>query len=278
MIPVRRRGEAVALHVFLVLGSLATLLPFVFTLATSLKLHRDIAAGNWVFTPTVTNYTRLFGSDSDFPTLAGNSVVVAAVTTLVVVAVGGLAAHSLARFRWPAWLVRGLLGWLLVVHLIPPVTFLFPLYSIIRSLGLYDTTWGVVVGHVVFLLPLTVFILLDAFRSVPTAITEAATVDGAGNVTTFLRVVLPLTWPGIAAAGIITFIFSWREYAFALAVTSTTSGMTMPVGIASFVQENAVIYGQMAAASMLALIPALIAILFAQRRIVGGLTVGATAN
>ncbi|HEY7822034.1 MAG TPA: carbohydrate ABC transporter permease, partial [Acidimicrobiia bacterium] len=257
---------------------LGTVLPFVFTVATSFKLHRDIAAGNWVFTPTFNNYVRLFTDDSSFSAMARNSVVVAVVATFVVVVVGGMAAYSLTRFNWPRWLVRGLIGWLVVVHLIPPVTFIFPLYSTIRSVGLYDSPIAVIVGHVVFLLPLTTFILLDFFQSVPKPIIEAARLEGADNLTLLTRIVLPLVSAGIGAAAILAFVFSWREYAFALSVSSTTAAATIPVGIASFVQENSIIYGEMAAASTLALIPALIGIFFAQKRIVGGLTLGAVVE
>lgn len=278
MTPTRRRREAVLIHLFLLVATLVTLLPFAFTVGTSLKLQRDIASGVWLFAPIIDNYASLFGEDASFSRLAINSVAVATLATLVVVSVGALAAHALARFHWPAWVPRAALGWLLFVHMMPPVTFIFPLYSIVRELGIYDTVLGVALGHVAFLMPLTVFILLDFFAGIPKALEDAAAVDGAGRIATFARVTLPLAWPGIAAAAILTFIFSWREFAFALSVTATEAGMTMPVGIAGFAQENSVLYGPMAAATTLAAIPAIIAIVFAQRRIVGGLTLGAVTG
>lgn len=278
MTPTRRRRDAVLIHLFLLVATLVTLLPFVFTVGTSLKLQRDIASGVWLFAPIIDNYVSLFGEDASFSRLAVNSVAVATLATLIVVSVGALAAHALARFRWPAWVPRAALGWLLFVHMMPPVTFIFPLYTIVRELGIYDTVLGVALGHVAFLMPLTVFILLDFFAGIPKALEDAAAVNGAGRIATFARVTLPLAWPGIAAAAILTFIFSWREFAFALSVTSTEAGMTMPVGIAGFAQENSVLYGPMAAATTLAAIPAIIAIVFAQRRIVGGLTLGAVTG
>lgn len=278
MIRAKQRGERIFWHAILIAALVGTVLPFVFTVATSFKFHRDIAAGNWVFTPTFNNYIRLFTDDSSFSAMTRNSVIVAVIATFVVVAVGGMAAYSLTRFHWPRWLVRGLIGWLVVVHLIPPVTFIFPLYSTIRSVGLYDSPIAVIVGHVVFLLPLTTFILLDFFQSVPKPIIEAARLEGADNLTLLTRIVLPLVSAGIGAAAILAFIFSWREYAFALSVSSTTAAATIPVGIASFVQENSIIYGEMAAASTLALVPALIGIFFAQKWIVGGLTLGAVVE
>lgn len=278
MIPTRRRSEAILWHVVLAVALLGTVLPLLFTLATSFKLQRDIAAGNWLFAPTLNNFISLFSGDSSFPTLARNSVVVATATTLIVVTVGSLLAYSLSQFNWPRWFPRLMIGWMVVVHLIPPVTFIFPLYSLIRSAGLYDTPLAVVIGHSVFLLPLTTFILLDFFQSVPKPIIEAAVLEGADHPTLLARVLLPLAGAGIGAAGILAFIFSWREYAYALSITSTDAAATVPVGIAAFVQENSIIYGQMAAASILALLPALLGIFFAQKRIVGGLTLGGVSE
>lgn len=278
MIPTRRRSEAILWHVVLVVALLGTVLPLLFTLATSFKLQRDIAAGNWLFAPTLNNFISLFSGDSSFPTLARNSVVVATATTLIVVTVGSLLAYSLSQFNWPRWFPRLMIGWMVVVHLIPPVTFIFPLYSLIRSAGLYDTPLAVVIGHSVFLLPLTTFILLDFFQSVPKPIVEAAMLEGADHPTLLARILLPLAGAGIGAAGILAFIFSWREYAYALSITSTDAAATVPVGIAAFVQENSIIYGQMAAASILALLPALLGIFFAQKRIVGGLTLGGVSE
>lgn len=278
MIPTRRRSEALLWHVVLVVALLGTVLPLLFTLATSFKLQRDIAAGNWLFAPTLNNFISLFSGDSSFPTLARNSVVVATATTLIVVTVGSLLAYSLSQFNWPRWFPRLMIGWMVVVHLIPPVTFIFPLYSLIRSAGLYDTPLAVVIGHSVFLLPLTTFILLDFFQSVPKPIIEAAVLEGADHPTLLARILLPLAGAGIGAAGILAFIFSWREYAYALSITSTDAAATVPVGIAAFVQENSIIYGQMAAASILALLPALLGIFFAQKRIVGGLTLGGVSE
>lgn len=278
MIPTRRRSEAILWHVVLVVALLGTVLPLLFTLATSFKLQRDIAAGNWLFAPTLNNFIALFSGDSSFPTLARNSLVVATATTLIVVTIGSLLAYSLSQFNWPRWFPRLMIGWMVVVHLIPPVTFIFPLYSLIRSAGLYDTPLAVVIGHSVFLLPLTTFILLDFFQSVPKPIVEAAVLEGADNPTLFARILLPLAGAGIGAAGILAFIFSWREYAYALSITSTDAAATVPVGIAAFVQENSIIYGQMAAASILALLPALLGIFFAQKRIVGGLTLGGVSE
>ncbi len=278
MIPTRRRSEAILWHVVLVVALLGTVLPLLFTLATSFKLQRDIAAGNWLFAPTLNNFISLFSGDSSFPTLARNSVVVATATTLIVVTVGSLLAYSLSQFNWPRWFPRLMIGWMVVVHLIPPVTFIFPLYSLIRSAGLYDTPLAVVIGHSVFLLPLTTFILLDFFQSVPKPIVEAAVLEGADHPTLLARILLPLAGAGIGAAGILAFIFSWREYAYALSITSTDAAATVPVGIAAFVQENSIIYGQMAAASILALLPALLGIFFAQKRIVGGLTLGGVSE
>jgi multiple sugar transport system permease protein len=263
-------------HGFLMLVVVFTLIPIFFTLVTSFKYLRDITSGELFFTPTLINYERLFNPEqSNFLRLTLNSLVAAAGTMLVVLTVACLAAYSLSRFRWrPLW--SGLLlGIILFIHMLPPITFLGPFYLIARSLNIYDTLLAVIMGHILLNLPTATWILLDFFAEIPKELEEAAMVDGATHFQSFVRVLLPTIQPGVAAAGALAFIFSWRDFLFALSLTSTERGMTIPVGIASFAQEWSVRYGEMAAGAFFAMIPALFMVAFAQRFIVKGLTLGA---
>jgi multiple sugar transport system permease protein len=263
-------------HGFLMLVVLFTLIPIFFTFATSLKYFRDIISGSLAFTPTLVNYQRLLDpSQSNFLRLTFNSLVVAAGTMVVVLAISSLAAYSLSRFRWPKLWSGLLLGVILFIHMLPPVTFLGPFYLIARSLNIYDTVLAVIMGHIILNLPTTTWILLDFFAEIPKELEEAAMVDGASRFHAFTQVLLPMIQPGIAAAGALAFIFSWRDFLFSLSLTSTPRGMTIPVGISSFVQEYSIRYGEMAAGAFFAMIPALLMVAFAQRYIVKGLTLGA---
>jgi len=259
----------------LVLAVLAVLGPFAWILTASFKYQIAIYSGQWPFTPTLSNYADvLFGRRSDFPGNVMNSLVVASTSTLLVLIVGTLAAYSLHRFRWPAWLSAGFLAWTLIFHMIPVMTLIGPWYVAFRALGLYDTRTALVLTHVTINLPMTVWLMRAFFREIPPEIEEAALVDGCRPLEAFRRVTLPLVVPGLIAAGILAFIFSWNEFPVALSLTSRELA-TVPVAIARFAQQYEIQHAQMAAASIISTIPAVLLMALGQRFIVRGLTLGA---
>jgi multiple sugar transport system permease protein len=259
----------------LALAVLAVLGPFAWILTASFKYQIAIYSGEWPFTPTLSNYAEvLFGRRSDFSGNVVNSLIVASVSTALVLIVGSLAAYSLQRFRWPAWVGGTFLGWTLVFHMIPVMTLIGPWYVAFRELGLYDTRFALIITHVTINLPMTVWLMRAFFREVPHEIEEAAVVDGCRPFQAFYKVTLPLVVPGLIAAGILAFIFSWNEFPVALTLTSRELA-TVPVAIARFAQQYEIQHSQMAAASIIATIPALILMALGQRFIVRGLTLGA---
>ncbi|TMG86312.1 MAG: carbohydrate ABC transporter permease [Betaproteobacteria bacterium] len=259
----------------LALSVLAVLGPFAWILTASFKYQIAIYSGEWPFTPTWSNYAEvLFGRRSDFLGNVVNSLIVASASTALVLIVGALAAYSLQRFRWPAWVTAAFLGWTLVFHMIPVMTLIGPWYVAFRELGLYDTRLALILTHVTINLPMTVWLMRAFFREVPREIEEAAVVDGCRPFQAFYRVALPLVVPGLIASGILAFIFSWNEFPVALSLTSRDLA-TVPVAIARFAQQYEIQHSQMAAASIIATIPALILMALGQRFIVRGLTLGA---
>jgi multiple sugar transport system permease protein len=259
----------VALALFSIIG------PFVWIVTASFKHQIAIYAGQFPFTPTLSNYQEvLFGRRSDFAGNILNSLLVATTSTALVLIVGTLAAYSLYRFRWPKWVSAGFLGWTLVFHMVPVLTLLGPWYVAFRELGLYDTRAALILTHVTINLPMTVWLMRTFLREIPPEILEAAHVDGCGAFDAFHRVVLPLALPGLIAAGILAFIFSWNEFPIALTLTSRETA-TVPVAIARFAQQYEIQYAQMAAASVISTIPAVILMFLGQRFIVSGLTLGA---
>ena len=266
------RGLGTAL---LALAVLAILGPFAWILTASFKYQIAIYSGEWPFTPTLSNYADvLFGRRSDFTANVLNSLVVASVSTVLVLVVGTLAAYSLHRFRWPAWVSAGFLGWTLIFHMIPVMTLIGPWYVAFREVGLYDTRTALVLTHVTINLPMTVWLMRAFFREIPPEIEEAALVDGCRPLEAFRRVTLPLVIPGLIAAGILAFIFSWNEFPVALSLTSRELA-TVPVAIARFAQQYEIQHAQMAAASIVSTIPAVLLMALGQRFIVRGLTLGA---
>lgn len=262
-------------HILLAMAVIGTLFPFLFTFIISIKYLRDIATGTLIFTPTLVNYERLFFSrQAAFLTNTVNSVVVAVGTTVLVMAVSTLAAYSLQRFRWPRLFTGIIGGWILLIHMIPGVTIVGPFFLMFRSLGIYDTQLALILAHTTINLPISIWILQSFLEDLPRELEEAALIDGCSHFGTFRRVVVPLIAPGLAAVAVLTFIFSWNEFLFALNLTSIKTA-TIPVGIARFAQQYEIRYGEMGAAAVFATIPAVIFVAIAQRQIVKGLTLGA---
>jgi multiple sugar transport system permease protein len=273
MLPFKGRQLVVG-YVLLSLAALVVALPFLWILLTSFKHEIAIYSGAMWFTPTMQNYVDvMLGPRSNFPRDVHNSLIVATVSTCVVLVVGTLAAYSLARMRWAAWISRGFLGWTLFFHMIPVLTIVGPWYLLFQRIGLYDTLTSLILTHITINLPMTVWLMMTFFRDLPPELEEAASVDGAGRAQAFMRVILPLAVPGLIAAGVLAFVFSWNEFSIALNLTSR-SAATVPVGIAQFVQQYEIQNGQMAAAAAISTIPALLLMLFGQRFVVQGLTVG----
>lgn len=241
----------------------------------SIKYQIAIHMGAWVFEPTLSNYADvLFSRRSDLVANLVNSLVVAAASTLVVLATGTLGAYALQRWHRSRLAARLLLGWVLVFHMIPTLTLVGPWYVLFQQLGLYNSLWALILTHVTLNLPMTMWIMLTFFNEVPPELHEAATMDGSGDFTTFYRIILPLVGPGLVSAGILSFVFSWNEFAVALNLTARDTA-TVPVAIARFAQQFEIQHAQMAASSMIAIVPAVLLMAFGQRYVVRGLTIGA---
>jgi len=218
------------------------------------------------------HYRALF-TTRDFWTPIRNSLVVAGMTTLVSVTLGSLCAYALARLPF-----RGktpLLAFVLAVSMFPQISIVGPLYLVLRELGLLNTYPGLVLPYLSFAMPLTIWLLVGFFRQLPTELEEAAAMDGAGRLQTFVRIILPLSWPGLATTAILTFLYCWNEFLFALSFTLGPERYTVPVAITLFRGQYQVPWGEVLAAAVVATIPVALLVLVAQRRIVAGLTSGA---
>lgn len=264
-----------AVYGVILLALLAVVSPFIWIFTVSLKYQIDILTGAFPFEPVLDNFKYvLFGKSSDFLNNALNSLIVAVSTTIVVLTIGTLAAYSLTWHRWSAMIKAVILGWTLIFHIIPPVTLVGPWYLIFRDIGLYNTLTGLTLTHVVINLPMTIWLMMSAFQTVPPELEEAAIVDGCRRTQAFVSILLPLVVPGLIAAGLLTFLFSWSEFTIALNLTAKGT-YTIPVAVASYAGQYEIQHGLMAAASVLATIPAIILMFLGQRFIVSGLTAGA---
>ena len=250
------------------------LVPFYWAVVASLTPEaRLFEAPTWIpLDGTLDHYRALF-AERAFWLPIRNSLVVAATTTVFSVVVGAGCAYALARLRFRG---RGpILAAILAVSMFPQISIVSPLYLLLRELRLIDTYPGLVLPYLTFAMPLTVWLLVGYLRQLPPDLEEAAMVDGAGRWQAMTRVVLPLAAPGIATTAILTFIYCWNEFLFALAFTLGPERQTVPVAIALFRGQYQVPWGEILAASIVATLPVALLVLAFQRRIVAGLTAGA---
>jgi ABC-type glycerol-3-phosphate transport system permease component len=218
------------------------------------------------------HYRALFGG-RDFWTPIRNSLVVAAATTALAVCVGGLCAYALARLRFRGSTV--VLAFVLAVSMFPQIAIVSPLYLVLRELRLLNTYPGLVLPYLTFAMPLAIWLLTGFFRQLPADLEEAAMMDGASRLRTLWDIVLPLSAPAVATTAILTFLYSWNEFLFALAFTLGPERHTVPVAITLFRGQYQVPWGEILAAAVVATAPVAALVLVAQRRIVAGLTSGA---
>jgi len=208
-----------------------------------------------------------------FPAAFLNSVVVASSVALLTLAFGTLSAYTVARLdlRW----VKALASLSVAARLVPLIVLMVPLYVLFRRYGLLNSLTGVVVAEVGFLLPYAILILAPYFASLPSELEDAARIDGCSRFGAFVRVVLPLATPGLAACATIMFILSWHELLIPLIVVSRPEAMTVPVILAGLVSDYFVFFTLMMAICLLGLAPTLLLVLLLQKYVVRGLVAGA---
>jgi len=202
-----------------------------------------------------------------------NSTIIAICVTALTLCFGSMAAYAIARHptRWTVWLLQANV----VARFVPAIALMIPLYVVMRSLGQLNTLTGVIVAETGFLLPYAILILAPYFDSIPRELEEAARIDGCTRLGALVRIVLPLSTPGIAACGVIMFIISWHELLIPLILNARPEFMTLPVVIASLVGDVHVFFNMMMAICVLALLPTVILVVLLQRYVVEGLSAGA---
>ena len=251
------------------------LVPVLWILSLSLKPTQAVKDGKLIPSSiTFDNYKGIFKGDV-FSSALVNSIGIGLVTTLIAVAIGGMAAYAVARLDFPGKPV--LVGAALLIAIFAQISLVTPLFNIERKIGLFDTWPGLIIPYITFALPLAIYTLSAFFREIPRDLEKAAKMDGATPAQAFRRVVAPLAAPGIVTAAILVFIFAWNDLLLALSLTATKAAITAPVAIANFTGSSQFEEptGSIAAGAMVITIPIIVFVLIFQRRIVAGLTSGA---
>ena len=260
-----------------------TIFPFVWILLTSLKSPTDIISipPKFLFAPTIDNYTALVIGEQhgqyasarpDFPRFFLNSIIVSIGAVALSIAAGIPAAYALARFTFP---LKNVFAFLFMsFRFVPFIAFVIPLYILYHTLGLYNTHLGLILAYQLISLPFTIWMLRSFFMEIPLEIQEAAKIDGCSRIGVLMRIILPLSAPGIAVTVILGFMFCWNAFNFPLMLAGRQT-FPVTVGAIQFISYEQVLWGQMAAASIVSVMPQLILSLLVQKYIVRGLTMGA---
>ncbi|HEX7002952.1 MAG TPA: carbohydrate ABC transporter permease [Trueperaceae bacterium] len=264
--------RSLLLHAVLLGYVVIIVFPILWTLGTSFKDNAAVfqLPPIWFPEPDLSSYVRVL-QNSSFVGNIVNSLVVSTWVTLVCVALGVPAAYGFSRLpqRGSNVIFNVIIG----SRLVPPVSFIIPFLIIFSQLKLLDTRTGLVIANVFFSLPFAIWVLRGFFDSIPKELMEASKVDGCDNPRTFWLVALPLARPGIVAAAILSFLFSWNEFMFALTLTRTEA-KTLPVGLTDFFRDDIIVWNQLAAATVIAVIPAVLFVFVFQRHLIRGMLSG----
>ncbi len=282
-----KRNAVEAFYWFLVaVVILYFVFPALWMLLMSFKTRLDATAFPpvWLFQPTLAHYQGIFststiasqsggsGLGTQIPYLI-NSIIIAVSTTILTLAFGTPAAYAFSGFRFRG--DRILAFAVLAIRFLPPISYLVPIYLIAANSGLLDTQLILVLVYTVINLPFIIWMLIGFFQDLPHEIQEAARIDGCTHWGAFLRVLMPLVAPGLAATAIFAFMLAWNDFMIAFILTESQS-RTMPVALTRYISSEAGTYwGELSAGGVVTVLPMLIFTLFAQRSLVRGLVVGA---
>ena len=272
----RSPAATAALYTLALLVTLVSVFPFVYAITTSLKTGSELFSTSlWPENGSLANYISLFTvAEQPFGRHVVNSVVVTTLVEVLSLFVGVTAAYALGRISFKG---RGLLlTTILGVSMFPQVAVLAGMFEMIRALGLYNRSLGLVLPYLIFTLPFTVWVLTTFMRQLPKELEEAAIMDGCSPWRIIKDVFLPLLWPALVSTGLLAFIAAWNEFLFALTFTSTESMRTVPVaiGLLSGASAQEIPWGPIMAASVIVTVPLIVLVLIFQRKIVAGLTAG----
>lgn len=277
--PPRATGDVVfstVAHILLIIWSALVILPFIYTLLTSFKTSREIFESPFALPAKFQweNYVNTW-NNSGIGRAMFNSIVVVGSALVLVMLLGAMCAYVLARFTFP---FRRVIYYLMLAGLTFPVFLaVVPLFFILQNFGLLGTLPGLSLTYVAFALPFTVFFLYSFFQALPDEIAEAAAIDGAGEWTTFFRVMLPMAKPGMAAIAIFNFLGLWNQYLIPIAINTDQDNYVLSQRMASFVSQAGLRtnYGMMFAGVVITVVPVLIIYVFFQRQLQSSVTGGA---
>jgi multiple sugar transport system permease protein len=272
----RRTATRVLTTFILLLATAIFAFPLYYLIVTSLKDKAELYApvpALWPKAPTIEPYISVL-VDRSFLRLLANSIIAGSAATALALVVAFAICYPITRLPLRRGLRVFVLNWALSLRFLPPIAVVIPYFQIVRTLGIYNELPALILVYTIFNLPLSIWMLKGFLEEIPIEIEEAALVDGASRFYAFRHVLLPLARTGILAAGVIVFAFDWAEFQFAFILTATPQSMTFPVGVQGLVTQFEIIWNDMAAGGVIAILIPLTLMLFARRYVMTGLTFG----
>lgn len=234
-----RNLYALLKYLALILWSVFVVFPFLWALTTSFKDANAVTGGaTWIpwlqYQPTTVGWQALFGGAGGVNVIKpfANSLIVTLSASAISLVLGTLAAYGLSRFTFKAGPLKNgdITFFFISQRIMPPIVLAIPFFLMLRTLGLLDSLPGLILVYVALLMPIAVWVMVDFFNSIPRGLDELAWMDGCNPVTTFFRVILPNTIPGLVVAGMFCLIFGWNDFFFAFTLTFTETQL-LPVAI-----------------------------------------------
>ncbi len=270
------RRKYTKLFVYFLLSALSIIIafPFVWLTITAFKSYPDIYAYPIKYLPTeatLEHFDKI--SSMQFGVYFRNSIIVGFGTMILSILIALFPAYAFSRYRF-----RGkgaLLITVLFLQMFPQVVFLVPMFKFLGAVGWLDTYWGIIFSYLPFTTPISIVFLRSFFIGVPKSLEEAAMIDGCSRMKAFIKVIFPVTLPGIAAVGIYAFLFSWQELMYSMSILLSKDRQTVPVFLSLFIGQYQTRWGPLFAGSVLSTLPPLIIFMILQRYFISGLVSGA---
>lgn len=258
-----------AFYIFLTLTWFPFFFIFAWMLAGAFKnqIQNTAVPPLLFFTPTFENFETVFSRNPMLQFLL-NSTVIGVGATLLALILGLPAAYAIARYKQ-----KRLATAILVARIMPGISYLVPWFIMFSQLKLIGSYFTLVMAHLIITLPMTIWLMIGFFEDIPRELDDAALIDGCNPFQAFIQIALPLTLPGVSASAILSFIYSWNNFMFSL-VLSNQDTRPLPVAVFSFISYTQVDWGGLNAAATIITLPVLIMILFVQKQMVRGLTLG----
>lgn len=249
--------------------------PLFWMVSGSFKPRAELYAYPPTFLPqtwTLENYRTLLGQTA-FLTYFANSLIVALGATGLALLFGTMGAYSLTRFRFAG--LKMVAQASLFCYMLPEALLVIPLYMFVVNVGMADTLYSLILSNTAFTVPLTLWFMRSYFAAIPASLEESAMIDGCTRFQAFYRVTLPLALPGVVSVGVFSFNHAWNEFLFALVFTSSERNKVLPIGLATWIGQDAIFsWGMLLAAAVLITLPVVLFYLLVQRHLISGLAAG----